>query len=213
MNFNELFDAWAPVYDETVYDPNNEYKEVFENYSEILKEISRLASENGKGLTLEIGTGTGNLALQLVDDGHRVICIEPSHEMRLAAEQKLPRSVILDGHFLKLPIDFKVDNIVTSYAFHHLTYVEKLESIKYLDSFLKDNGKIIIADTMFSSPQYKDALLEYVKDTQALNLFNDLNTEYYEYLDDIFRLFKDLNYSLDYKQMNKYVWIITAIRQ
>ena len=39
-NFNELFDKWAESYDLTVYGENHEYKEVFENYSLILKRIA-----------------------------------------------------------------------------------------------------------------------------------------------------------------------------
>ena len=213
MKLNELFDAWAPVYDKTVYDPDNEYREVFENYEAILNEICNIISGNKKGITLEIGTGTGNLAKKLFDNNFRSICIEPSGEMRLIAEEKLPSSIILDGNFLNIPFSFKVDNIVSSYAFHHLTYDEKIECIKYLDGFLKDHGKLIIADTMFNSPRYKEELLKHVEDSKTFNLLNDLNTEYYEYLDDIFRLFKDLNYTIEHKQMNKYVWIIVASKK
>lgn len=212
MKFNDLFDAWAPVYDQTVYDPNNEYSEVFENYTELLSEICLSIADNKNGITLEIGTGTGNLAKELLDNGFRVMCIEPSAEMRLIAEKKLPSSVIIGGDFLNLPLSFKIDSIVSSYAFHHLTYDEKVESIKYLDGFLKPNGKIVIADTMFSSPQYKNDLLNYVERSKAYNLLRDLNTEYYEYIGDMLMLFKDLDYSLEYRQVNKYVWIIVAAK-
>lgn len=212
MKFNDLFDAWAPVYDQTVYDPNNEYREVFENYTAILNEICLGIADNKNGITIEIGTGTGNLAKELLDNNFRVICIEPSAEMRQIAYKKLKNNIILDGDFLNLPLSFKVDNIVSSYAFHHLTYDEKIESIKYLDGFLNTSGKIVIADTMFSSPQYKESLLNYVEDSKAYNLLKDLNTEYYEYIDDMLILFKDLNYSLEYRQVNKYVWIIVATK-
>lgn len=210
-NFNKLFDEWAKSYDETVYGTNNEYVEVFENYENILKYISDEISDKN-GLIVEIGVGTGNLTKLLYEKNSNIIGIEPSKEMRKIAKQKLQNVDILDGHFLSIPIDKKIDAIVTSYAFHHLTYDEKKKALEYLDSKLNNNGKIVIADTMFESIEYKEKLLKYVESNKCFNLLNDLKTEYYELLDDICILFKELNYSYSLKKMNKYVWIISAIK-
>ncbi len=210
LEFNELFDQWAPVYDQTVFNRDNEYNEVFENYDLLLKEICQQIRDKKIGLTLEIGVGTGNLSKELLKEGFSVIGIEPSDEMRRLAKEKLPNLAILDGHFLSIPIIEKFDSIVTSYAFHHLTYTEKRDSLKYLDGFLKKNGKIIIADTMFESEEYKSNLLKYVAESKAHNLLNDLNTEYYEYTEEILRLFDELDYTYTIKKMNKYVWMIIA---
>lgn len=210
IDFNELFDNWAGNYDETVYGSNNEYSEVFEKYDRILKNIIGYISDKRNGTILEIGVGTGNLTELLYKSGFRVIGVEPSKKMRKIAQKKLPQIDIMDGHFLEIPIDNKVDAIVTSYAFHHLRYRDKKKALKYLDSFLRDNGKIVIADTMFESVEYKKDLLENVQSMKALNLLNDLNTEYYEYLDDVCSIFKNLNYTFETRKMNKYVWIISA---
>ncbi|SHH72866.1 putative AdoMet-dependent methyltransferase [Caloranaerobacter azorensis DSM 13643] len=210
-NFNKLFDEWAKSYDETVYGTNNEYVEVFENYKDILKYISDEVSDKN-GTIVEIGVGTGNLTKVLYEKKSNIVGIEPSKEMRKIAKEKLPNVDILDGHFLSIPINKKIDAIVSSYAFHHLTYYEKKKSLEYLDSKLNNNGKIVIADTMFESIEYKENLLKYIESNKCFNLLNDLRTEYYELLDDLCALFKELNYSYSLKKMNKFVWVISAIK-
>lgn len=209
-DFTQLFDQWAQSYDSTVFGSDNEYKEVFQNYQQILEEIARFIDDKKNGVTMEVGVGTGNLSSLLMERGHHVIGVEPSKKMREEAIKKLNRVTILDGHFLEVPIYNKVDSIVTSYAFHHLTLGEKKESLTYLDSLLNEGGKVVIADTMYSSQRYKEKLHQQVENDGALNLLKDLQTEYYELLADVTKLFDDLNYTYELKQMNKYVWIILA---
>ncbi len=209
-DFTQLFDQWAESYDATVFGTDNEYREVFENYNEILKEICSYIDDKKNGVTLEIGIGTGNLTKLLTEMGHHVIGIEPSQEMRNQATKKITRATILDGNFLKVPIYNKLDSIVTSYALHHLTLEEKEDALKYLDTLLNVGGKIVVADTMFSSKEYKKELYQQVENDGALNLLNDLNTEYYEMLNDVTAIFDRLGYNYTVKQMNKYVWIISA---
>ncbi|WP_129600514.1 class I SAM-dependent methyltransferase [Anaerophilus nitritogenes] len=211
-DFTELFDQWAVDYDRTVYGIDNEYKEVFERYDHILSTVCDQLQDKKGGVVLEIGVGTGNLTSILYKRGFHVIPIEPSQEMRKIAKNKLSHIEIYDGHFLNIHISTKVDAIVTSYAFHHLDQKEKREAIYYLDSFLKEGGKVVIADTMFESKKYKKALYKEVENEKKLHLLNDLNTEYYEYIEDISKIFEDLDYRMDRKKMNKYVWIMTCYK-
>lgn len=207
-NFNDLFDQWAPHYDQTVFGTNNEYAEVFENYTAILTEISR---QIGPGQSvLEIGVGTGNLTQLLVKQGLNVVGIEPSLQMRSLARAKLPQVPILEGHFLSVPSNERFDAIVTSYALHHLTLPEKRKAFKYLKGFLREKGKLIIADTMFESIDYKNQLLKKVEAYGYQQLLVDLNSEYYELVEDLTDLLAELQFSYDKKQMNTFVWMITA---
>ncbi|WP_341876213.1 class I SAM-dependent methyltransferase [Defluviitalea saccharophila] len=209
-NFNVLFDQWASSYDDTVYGEDHEYVEVFENYTRILDKISTQIEDKKEGTVVEIGVGTGNLSELLVKKGFHVIGIEPSYEMRKVAKVKVPSLKILDGHFLSLPLTQKVDAFVASYAFHHLTYHEKIASVKLMDALLKPDGKIVIADTMFETRQYKAELLEKVKTSRAFNLLKDLNTEFYEMIEDLIKIFRDMGYTYELEKMNRYVWILTA---
>ncbi|HHW68666.1 MAG TPA: class I SAM-dependent methyltransferase [Epulopiscium sp.] len=209
-DFNALFDQWASSYDDTVYGKNHEYAEVFENYTKILDKISTQIEDKKSGTVIEIGVGTGNLSELLTKKGFHVIGIEPSSEMRKAAKVKIPSLEILDGHFLSLPLKQKVDAFVASYAFHHLTYAEKIESVKLMDGLLKPDGKIVIADTMFESKKYKLKLIEKVKADRAFNLLKDLYTEYYELIEDLIQIFRAQGYTYEIEKMNSYVWILTA---
>jgi len=159
---------------------------------------------------LRLQVWTGNLTKELQHQGYSIIGVEPSAEMRRIAKEKLPNVAILDGHFLSIPITEKFNSIVTSYAFHHLTYSEKKKALQYLDSFLHVGGKIVIADTMFESKEYKSDLFKYVEQSKAFNLLNDLNSEYYEYLEDLLAIFKELNYTYEANKVNKYVWVVSA---
>lgn len=209
-NFNDLFDQWAPHYDETVYGSNHEYEEVFLNYQEILKKIATEAVTKVGNTVLEIGTGTGNLARELLAQGGRVIGIEPSEKMRQLTRRKLPELELYEGHFLSLPPIGPFDAIVSSYALHHLTLEEKQQAIPYLLQFLKPGGKMIIADTMFTSPEVKKELLHRAEAQQAFNLLNDLKSEYYELLEDYLAILEDHHLTYTKVQMNPYVWVVSA---
>ncbi|ABW18623.1 class I SAM-dependent methyltransferase [Alkaliphilus oremlandii] len=211
-DFNQLFDQWANTYDNTVFSTDNEYTQVFERYETTLQSICDAIQDKKQGLTLEIGVGTGNLTKHLEQQGFQVIGIEPSKQMRRIAKDKLPHIEIVDGHFLSIPVAKTFDSIVTSYAFHHLNLEEKHQALTYLDSFLNQSGKIVIADTMFESEEYKRELLNKVEKDRAYNLLEDLKAEYYEYINDITDIFLNLGYSFTISKMNKYVWIICATK-
>lgn len=97
-----------------------------------------------------------------------------------------------------------------STAFHHLTYTEKVETLAYLDTRLEPGGKIVIADTMFGTQDCRQNLLARAETRGFKSLLNDLETEFYELVEDITRLFSDLQYTYDTEQMNQYVWLIIA---
>lgn len=208
--FKRIFQEWAEHYDSTVFNSKGEYKEVFRNYKGILLEMMDAIPKHASTV-LDIGTGTGNLLRLLQEKGYRAVGIEPSKEMREEALRKYPELNILDGHFLDLP-GGKYDAIVNSYAFHHLTYQKKREALGAMNDRLNKDGAIIIADTMFSSVKEKRRILSDVKASNFLGLLNDLNTEYYEILDEILLLFRELNFAIEVENMNEFVWIIKAYK-
>ncbi|MFZ5968096.1 MAG: class I SAM-dependent methyltransferase [Bacillota bacterium] len=212
MDEKTAFDRWASSYDQVVHGLDKEYAEVFQSHENILKYICSKVSDETKCTILEIGSGTGNLTRLLNQHGFRVICVEPSNKMRKVAQMKAPNIPILDGHFLSIPLTSRVDAIVTSFAFHHLTLKEKEQAITYLGKFLNENGKIVVADVMFESEKYRVDLLKDVKSKGAFRLLKDLETKHYEYLEDICELFRKENYTLEIMKMNKYVWVLCAMK-
>ncbi|WP_299095600.1 class I SAM-dependent methyltransferase [uncultured Metabacillus sp.] len=149
--FIELFDEWSTSYDNSVTGNEIEYREVFKDYEHILERVAELSY----GHVLEFGAGTGNLTKKLFALGCKVTAIEPSHAMRMIANDKLNGKVkIVDGDFLHFPKPEYVDSIVSTYAFHHLTNEEKAKAIDAFQRLLKPGGKLVFADTIFTTSEY-----------------------------------------------------------
>lgn len=204
-NFNELFDQWSAVYDDTVAGSDLEYKEVFKSYDHILETIVTRSS----GVVLEFGVGTGNLTKKLVDANLEVLGVEPSKKMLAIAKQKLPDVTIEEGHFLDFPfMDQKVDTIVSSYAFHHLTDLEKEEAIQLYEKLLNKDGKIVFGDTIFKDKQAQEQTYLDAKNKGYHRLANDLNTEYYTTIPVIDKILTKYHFTTNYEQINDFVWII-----
>src|SRR5690606_4464577 len=110
--FINLFDEWSNTYDQTVVGHDEQYREVFEHYDDILKAVTKEVSGN----IIEFGVGTGNLT-KLLMDGNRVLGIEPSKNMRKLANSKVSEVTIMDGDFLHFPEDYfeKINSFVSSY--------------------------------------------------------------------------------------------------
>ncbi|HLR53021.1 MAG TPA: class I SAM-dependent methyltransferase [Candidatus Avamphibacillus sp.] len=209
-HFNELFDHWSANYDDTVSGRDVEYKEVFKYYDDILQNIA----DRAFGSVLEFGVGTGNLTKKLLENGLDVLGIEPSDKMREIAQQKIHDISIHKGHFLAFPqMDKKVDTIVSSYAFHHLTDDEKEQAIQIFDSLLTKGGKIIFGDTIFESEQAKEDAYFQAKNQEYHRLAEDLSTEYYSTIPILGNMLKKYQFTVDFEKMNDFVWIMEAKKE
>jgi len=211
FRFNALFDDFAENYDETISMEDGDYKELFKNYNEILNEIVKHIGKYENAKVIDIGSGTGNLTNIASKFGYDVIGIEPNLKTRNIATVKYPNISFSSGTFLSLPIDDNsVDAIVSSYAFHNLTDVEKVEAIKQFKKKLKNDGTIVIADTIYESIEIKEKLIEEAKQDKDLNLANLLKTEISTTQNILTKIFEEEGFKVSYMQMNKFVWILTA---
>lgn len=205
MEFMDVFEKWAERYDDTVFNTSkeNEYKDVFEGYPKMLDKIAQLST----GEVLEIGAGTGNLTQHLIRQGLDVTAIDPSEDMRAIANQKEGIHVI-EGHFLKIPVEKKFDTIVSSFAFHHLDHQGKQEALNYMKQFLKPNGHIVFIDTLFESEMNKNQIIQYYTDKMYVNLVEDLQTEYYPFKDELEKIVEAANGTSEFEQQNCFAWLI-----
>ncbi len=208
--FVDIFDGWIYSYDASVAGEDPEYRDVFENYEEILQEVASKAI----GTVLEFGTGTGNLTAKLVDAGHRVIGIEPNMAMRRATIERFPSLIVTDGDLLDFETNgILIDSIVSSYVFHHLTDEEKgIALIKYAQ-LLPKNGKVVFADTVFMTEGTKLAQIEKERARNYHHVADDLEREYYTQLSVLLDLFKKVGFEGTFKQMNDFVWLMDATKQ
>ncbi|MEG9296902.1 class I SAM-dependent methyltransferase [Mangrovibacillus sp. Mu-81] len=208
--FLDLFEDWADSYDDTVAGKDAEYKDVFAKYEEILEGVVSLSS----GTVVEFGPGTGNLTAKLSAAGLNVIPFEPSPEMRVIGQQKLgDRVPFFDGDFLDFKLDGNVDTIVSTYAFHHLTDEEKGKAFGIYGKLLAQGGKIVFADTMFETEQHYRAAIDQAMDKGYLNLAEDLKREYYTTLAALEELASAEGFTVHFRQINNFVWIMEATKQ
>lgn len=210
QDFNSLFDEWSSTYDETVAGDDPEYIEVFKNYENILEEVAMKASGN----VIEFGVGTGNLTERLIKYGNDVYGFEPSVGMRKIAREKLPNIKLIKGDFLTFPIPPKtIESIVSTYAFHHLTDIEKEIAIKHYKDILHSGGKIIFADTVFTNEEAKTDMIKEVERKGFHRLANDLKTEYYTTIPVLHKIFESNNFSSTFTKKNDFVWLIEATKE
>jgi putative AdoMet-dependent methyltransferase len=209
--FLDLFEEWADSYDQSVEGYDEEYREVFANYEDILNTV---ASKAGS-VVLEFGVGTGNLTKKLLEQGKTVYGIEPSEPMRKKAREKLGDNVsIVDGDFLQFPLPPKpIDTIVSTYAFHHLTDEEKGEAIAKYGNLLKKGDKIVFADTAFRDRQAFQRTVEEARERGFHHLADDLEREYYTTLDVLTKLFEENGFTVAFTQKNAFVWVMEAVKQ
>lgn len=206
--FVDLFDHWAESYDQAVTGKDLEYQEVFLNYENILQEVANLADGN----VIEFGAGTGNLTQKLLEKGANVTGIEPSAAMREIARSKLPDVTLLNGDFLDFQVNGPADALVSTYAFHHLEDAEKAEAIKKYSSLLSKGGNVIFADTLFKSEEVKQDFINEAKVNHFLSLAQDLETEYYTTIPVLKEIFQSNGFSVQFKQLNRFVWLIYAVK-
>jgi putative AdoMet-dependent methyltransferase len=207
--FIPLFDDWAEFYEDTVSGLDIEYREVFENYDKILETVA-IKSNN---TVLEFGVGTGNLTEKLISLGRVVYGVEPSKVMREKTKARFKDLNLYDGDFLNFPeLRGKVDSIVSTYAFHHLTDEEKDTALKLYSTLLGDQGKIVFADTAFVNEEHREERHRIVKEQGYENLFADLKREYYTTLEILERLFEKNGFQVSFEKMNSYVWLMEAVR-
>jgi putative AdoMet-dependent methyltransferase len=208
--FIPLFDDWAEYYEETVSGQNLEYKEVFENYDNILESVAL----KSKGKVVEFGVGTGNLTEKLIAAGREVYGIEPSKVMREKTRARFLNLQLFDGDFLTFPkLPAAIDTIVSTYAFHHLTDDEKDNALQLYSSMLGESGKIVFADTAFIDEKDRAERHRIVKEQGFENLLEDLQREYYTTLEVLRRIFQKNGFRVSFEKMNSYVWLMEAIKE
>jgi ubiquinone/menaquinone biosynthesis C-methylase UbiE len=104
---------------------------------------------------LDIGAGTGLLALAAAPRVARVIAIDESPAMCRYLEDKLSRSQIANAQILQnnatdLPLaDGAVDVVLSNYCFHHLCDADKLRALAEVMRVLRPGGRLVFADMMF----------------------------------------------------------------
>ncbi|MGM0880691.1 MAG: MerR family transcriptional regulator [Bacillota bacterium] len=188
------FDRLAKFHDERVLDDDSlEYKDYDRALQLTVKWLSPVSGEKG----LDIGTGTGNLAGKLMEQGAEMVGVDQSKEMLKHLQRKFPNMETKLGNFLAIPyLESRFDFVVSSFAFHHLTDEQKVLAIHEMRRVLKPHGRICITDLMLTEEQQEAIKSE------------DL---YYPSLSGLLHLFDELGYLTKHQQINELLHIVYAV--
>ena len=159
------FDDWAETYDQSLLEP---VEFPFDGYDRVLQTILRRAAPQPGQPVLDLGTGTGNLALLFAAKGCRLTCADFSEAMLAKARQKLPGAAFL-LHDLreKLPqtLTQPFAHIVSAYVFHHFDLDQKIRICADLvRNHLVPGGSLLIGDISFPSQAAQDTFRQGIPD-------------------------------------------------
>ncbi|WP_336762579.1 methyltransferase domain-containing protein [Paenibacillus sp. USHLN196] len=140
------------------------YFYLYHNYDEGLEQIVHWISPAPGEKGLDIGTGTGNLAGKLLQNGADMTAIDQSREMLRRCRTKYPEMHVKLGNFLALPFtDHSFDFVVSSFAFHHLSSDQQLLALQEMQRVLTSRGRIGLTDLMFIDAAHREA---YVREAE-----------------------------------------------
>ncbi len=119
--------------------------------------IQELLKIKNSDLILEIGTGTGELALKFSANCRKVVAIDISKKMIDFAKMKAERQKKTNIEFYNAGFltyenyDEPFDVIVTQLALHHLPDHWKMIALRRIYAMLKEGGKFYLRDVVFPS--------------------------------------------------------------
>lgn len=199
------FDKWADTYDQDV----DAGGECFQRYDDILTAVVKVAGIHAGSQVLDIGVGTGNLAMLCAELGADVLGLDPYKGMLAKAEAKLARNPNVklawcENPFLSLPCeDASFDAIVSTLAFHHVLHEEKPAAVRELSRALKPGGVIAIGDLMFVNA---------LAGAEALKQYEWLDDEYHSRIDELVSMFEDCEMKLTCRQFTPVSWVVHATK-
>jgi putative AdoMet-dependent methyltransferase len=194
------FNDWAETYDISV--SNEQFP--FIGYKLLLRTMVELAEIRPGMRVLDLGTGTGNLAVRFANIGCSLCCTDFSPAMLEKARQKIPGAQFvvndLRGDW-PLELDCPFDRIVSAYVFHHFDLNQKIRILRNMIHLIAADGRIIIGDIAFPDARS----LETIKNEEGDNW----EEEFYWLADEATQMLEILGFKVEYRQVSSCAGIYT----
>ncbi len=202
------FDSWAKKYDDFLRENIEDELSLFEKYDVVLEKVRDKIMKEGTAKVLDMGCGTGNLCGKL-SSCIEVVGVDQSMEMLLEAKRKYPKMKLRLGSFMDEPFAYnEFDLVVSTYAFHHLKTIEKEIAIKLMLQYLKDNGKVVIADLMFFNQTERGECKKNLIKKGRLDLWELIEDEYYTDIESLKKYVEFLDCNITYEHIANFTWML-----
>jgi predicted TPR repeat methyltransferase len=171
----------------------------FDGYGHVLDRVRRVADAQPCMDLLDLGIGTGNLAVRFRDVGCGMWGIDFSAGMLANAAETLPKAVLMQANLLDAwPAEFdrRFDRIVSGYVLHEFDLSTKVELLQRLARHhLVADGQIVIGDIAFPTIEARE---------RAHQRWTDLwdEEEHYWAADETIRVCGDVGLQITYEQVS-----------
>lgn len=206
-------DDEAPGYDEDVADERNPIRE---GYSALLRWVVDQASAGGSSSVLELGTGTGNLAI-LLEDFDRMVCVDISANMLGIARAKLadrPNVEYVQADLLQCfeALEERFDVVTSAYAIHHLTEEERHVLFRSVERSLEPGGRAVFGDLMFADDEDRRDYLAALRSKGESDLADEIEDEFFWNVEETIGELVGLGFRVTKERFSRLSWGICAER-
>lgn len=122
-------------------------------YDELQERLAETTTGLDAERILDLGSGTGVTAVNVLDrhPGASLVGLDGSPEMLAHARTLLPDATFLDGQLEDPLPDGPFDLVVSAFAVHHLTSVDKADLFGRIAAVVRPGGRFVLCDVVVPS--------------------------------------------------------------